>query len=51
VRFAFLLARIIASVVLATLTFEEFGLPTVGIVAAILLAANLALIHWRRIHT
>ena len=48
---AFLLARVIASVVLATLAFEEFGLLVVGILATILLAANFALVRWRRIHT
>jgi hypothetical protein len=43
--------RIIASVALAVITFAEFGLVVTGIIAAVLLAANLLLVRWRRAHS
>jgi hypothetical protein len=40
--------RVIGAVTFATFTYRQFGLAVTGIIAAVLLAANLVAIRWRR---
>lgn len=42
--------RVIGAVAFAMWTFTEFGIAVVGIIAAVLLVANIAAIRWRRAH-
>lgn len=42
------IVRVIGAVAFATWTFTEFGLAVVGVIAAVLLVANVAAIRWRR---